>query len=98
MSDDLESELAAAFTDHGADAATADDAAAKVAAFDAEYDLELTADSFLDTLQGAPYGEFENDFDYVIGDLAAGIEDCTDSREYRLSGYGDLAADPEQSV
>lgn len=98
MSDDLESELAAAFREHGADAATADDAAAKVAAFGEEYDLELTAESILDTFEGAPYDEFENDFDYVIGDLAAGVEDCTDSREFRLDGFGDIAADPDHGA
>jgi hypothetical protein len=44
------------------------------------------------------YESFAHRFDYAVGDLAAAAEDCTDSREFRLAGFGDLAADPEQGA
>lgn len=97
--DDLKATLAERFESTlGASEDEATDASAKAAAFLAEYDLELSAEDFVEAVESAPYDSFGHNFDYVIGDYAAGIDDCTDSREFRLAGYGDLAADPEQGV
>ncbi|MFB6118803.1 hypothetical protein [Halosegnis sp.] len=97
MSDDLETTLADAFQDHGADEETAAAAAARVAALREDHDEELTAAKFLDLFADADaYETFEHRFDLAVGDLAAATEGCTDSRAYRLSGFDELAADPEQ--
>ena len=96
---DIEATLADAFAEeYGADETTAADAAAKVAAYREDHDEDLTAEAVLDAFESGPYGEFRHDFDYAVGDLAAANEDCTDSRPYRLAGFGDLAAEPEQGV
>ncbi|WP_436908325.1 hypothetical protein [Halosimplex marinum] len=96
MSDDFETELAAAFEDEfGADGETAAAAAGNAAAFRDEYDEALTVDDVLDRVEDHS-GDFGHRFDYALGDLAAATDDCTDSREYRVAGYGDLAADPNQ--
>lgn len=95
MSDDFESELADAFASgYGADADVASEAASRAAAFREDWDEELAAGAFLEELDDAPYDEFEHRFDATIGELAADVEDCTDSREYRLAGFGDMSADP----
>jgi len=95
--DAFESTLAEAFeSEYGADADTAADAAAKAAAFRADWDEDLTATAVLDELDDTPYDDFQHRFDGAVGELAAATEDCTDSREYRLAGFGDLAADPTQ--
>ncbi|WP_135365880.1 hypothetical protein [Halosimplex halophilum] len=94
--DDFETELAAAFEDEfGADAETAATAAENAAAFRDEYDEELSVEDVLDRIESHS-GDFAHRFDYAVGDLAAANDDCTDSREYRIAGYGDLAADPNQ--
>lgn len=97
MSDDtFESDLREAFeSEFDADAETAATAAENAAAFRADFDEELTAEDVLDRVE-AHSGDFEHRYDYAIGDLAAENNDCTDSREYRIAGYGDLAADPDQ--
>jgi len=91
LSDDFESEFEA-------DPETAAEAAAKAAAFTVDYDEDLTAPAVVDAVAESPYDTFQHDFDTAIGDLAAANEDCTDSREYRLAGFGDLAADPTQGA
>jgi len=80
------------------DADTATEAAEKVAEFVADYDEELTDDDLLALYDEAPYDGFEHAHDWVVGELAAGNDDCTDSRPYRLAGFGELAADPEQGA
>jgi hypothetical protein len=96
MSDDFETELAATFeNEFDADGETAATAAGNAAAFREEYDEDLTVDDVLARVEGHS-GDFEHRFDYAVGDLAAATDDCTDSREYRVAGYGDLAADPNQ--
>lgn len=87
-----------AFEAAGADASTAADAAEKLAAFREDFDEELSAEAVADRLEEAPHEDFAHAYDWLVGDLAADHEDCTDSREYRLAGYGDLAADPEQGA
>lgn len=97
--DALESTLAEAFaSDFGADEETAADAASKAEAFREDWAEDLTAEDVLDELDGTPYEDFQHRFDDAIGELAAATEDCTDSREYRLAGFGDLAADPTQGA
>ena len=93
----FESSLTERFeTEYDIDAALATDAAAKAAAFRADFESNLTADAVLDAIADAPYDGFEHRFDRAIGTLAGENEDCTDSRPYRMAGYGDLAADPDQ--
>jgi hypothetical protein len=93
---EFRAELEAAFVEaFGADEETAAAAAEKAAAFRAEYDESLTVSALTDRLDDG-YESFAHRFDYAVGDLAAAAEDCTDSREFRLAGFGDLAADPEQ--
>lgn len=94
---DISETLADAFAEH-TDEETAQDAAGKIGDFAAEYDEDLTADAVLDLLDDAPYDEFGHQFDWVVGELAANHDDCTDSRPFRLDGFGDLAADPEQGA
>jgi hypothetical protein len=73
-------------------------AAANAGAFRDDWDEALATEDVLDLLDAAPYDDFGHRFDYAIGELAADVETCTDSRAYRLAGFGDLAADPEQSA
>lgn len=101
MSEDFETELADAFeTDTDATVEEAAAAAANAAAFRADWDEDLTTEPVLDAVAAGAetYDTFGHQFDYAIGTLADATEDCTDSRAYRLSGFGDLAADPEQSA
>jgi hypothetical protein len=74
--------------------ALASEAASKADRFREEFDEDLTAERVLELLSDAPYEAFEHRFDAAIGELAADNEDCTDSRAYRLGGYGEMAADP----
>ncbi|WP_254279580.1 hypothetical protein [Haloarcula marina] len=91
---DLTDALTEAFADE-TDDETAAVAAENVAAFAEQYAEELTADDVVSAFAAAPYDDFGHRFDWLIGELAAATEDCTDSRAFRLAGYGDLAADPE---
>ncbi|MDS0282463.1 hypothetical protein [Haloarcula onubensis] len=90
---DITDSLAVAFGEH-TDADTAQTAAENVAAFARQYDEALTADDVLARFEDAPAAEFTRAFNWLVGDLAAGTEDCTDSREFRIGGPGDHAADP----
>lgn len=87
----------AAFEAAGADAATAADAAEKLANFREDHDEELAAEDVEARLDAAPYDDFSHAYDWLVGDLAAANEDCTDSREYRLAGYDEFAADPQRA-
>lgn len=91
---DLSETLATAFADE-TNEETAETAAENIAAFAEEYDEELTSERITDLLEDAPYDGFGRQFNWVIGELAAENEDCTDSREFRIDGFGDLAADPD---
>lgn len=94
-SDAFESELAAAFeTEYGAAETVASAAAERIVAFREEFDEDLGTDDVLAELEENPYESFEHRFDAAVGELAAAVEDCTDSREYRLAGFGEKAADP----
>ena len=93
MSDRIE-DLAAAFGGK-TDADTAQTAAENIEAFAEEYDEDLTSETVLDRFEAAPYADFSRAFNWLVGDLAADNEDCTDSRAFRLAGFGALAADPE---
>lgn len=92
---DLTDTLADAFGEQTDDAELAAQAAENIASFADQYDDELTAESVLDTFEDAPYDEFQRAFNWLVGDLAANNDDCTDSREFRIEGFGDLAADPD---
>ncbi|WP_135303542.1 hypothetical protein [Haloarcula amylovorans] len=91
---ELTDELADAFAEE-TDDDTAGTAAENVAAFAEQYDEDLTAEDVRSTFEKAPYDEFPRQFNWLVGELAVENEDCTDSREFRLDGFGDLAADPE---
>ena len=93
--DTFETELAPGLVEtFDTDEETATEAASKAAAFREEYGETLTVDEFLQLVEDAPYDAFENRFDAAIGELAADNDDCTDSREYRLAGFGMKGADP----
>ncbi|WP_226011450.1 hypothetical protein [Halomicrobium salinisoli] len=94
----FEDTVAESFADAGADAETAETAAERVAAFREDYEIDLPAEDVADRVESAPYDDFAHAYDWLVGDLAADVDDCTDSREYRLEGFGDLAADPEQGA
>jgi len=91
---DITDDLAAAFGEE-TDADTAATAAENVQAFAEQYDEELTSEAVLDRFEDAPYADFRPAFNWLVGDLAAANDDCTDSREFRIEGFGALAADPE---
>ncbi len=90
---DLTDELAAGFGEE-TDADLAQTAAENVAAFAEAYDEDLTAEAVLDRFEDAPYADFQQAFNWLVGDLAADNEGCTDSREFRIDGYDQFAADP----
>jgi hypothetical protein len=90
---DLSDALADAFAEH-TDAELAAQAAENVDAFAEQHDEDLTAESVLDTFEEAPYADFQQAFNWLVGHLAAENEDCTDSREFRIEGYDEFAADP----
>ena len=92
---DLTETLADAFGEAIDDAELAQAAAENVAEFAEQHDEELTAETVLDAFETAPYEGFQRAFNWLVGDLAANNEDCTDSRPFRIEGYGDHAADPE---
>ncbi|AQL41543.1 hypothetical protein BV210_01905 [Halorientalis sp. IM1011] len=81
-----------------ADEETAAVAAEKAAAFREEYHEDLTVAELTDRLADDSYDAFEHRFDYTVGNLAAAVDDCTDSRQFRIAGFGDLAADPDQGA
>jgi hypothetical protein len=74
------------------DEVLAGDAATRATAFDDEYDLELTVDGVVDRVSQAPYDRFERRWNWWIGDVAADLENCTDSREFRFAGFDTVAA------
>lgn len=91
---DITDTLTASFAEE-TDEETAERAAENVAAFAEAHDADLAAETVTDLLADAPYEAFGHRFNWVVGELAAENEDCTDSREYRLDGFDDLAADPD---
>jgi hypothetical protein len=91
-------DVQAVFESAGADESTAATAAEKLAAFREDHDEELTADAVETQFADAPDEEFAHAYDWLVGQLAAENDDCTDSREYRLAGFDDFAADPEMGA
>ncbi|KAA9399465.1 hypothetical protein Har1130_14960 [Haloarcula sp. CBA1130] len=91
---DLSETLATAFADE-TDNEIAQTAAENIADFAEEYDEDLTSERVTDLLADAPYDDFGRQFNWIVGELAAENEDCTDSREFRIDGFGELAADPD---
>lgn len=90
---DLTDTLADAFGEE-TDADIAQTAAENVADFAEQYDEDLTADAVLEQFERSSYDDFGHAFNWLVGHLAAENEDCTDSREFRIEGFGELAADP----
>jgi len=90
---DRTDDLAEGFSEH-TDADLAQNAAESIQSFAEQYDEELTSETVLDRFEDAPYADFREAFNWLVGDLAAGNEDCTDSRAFRIEGFGDHAADP----
>ena len=86
-------------SEFGADEETARTAAERAAAFCEDYEESVSVEAVLETVaEVESYDSFQHRYDCAVGDLAAGVEDCTDSRAYRLAGFGALAADPEQGA
>jgi len=90
---DRTDDLAAAFGEH-TDADLAQTAAEHIESFAEQHDEELTGEAVIDRFEDAPYANFRQAFNWLVGDLAADNEDCTDSREFRIEGPGPFAADP----
>ncbi|NLV13061.1 hypothetical protein [Haloarcula argentinensis] len=91
---ELTDALTAAFADE-TDDEIAQAAAENIADFAEEYDEDLTSDRVTDLLAAAPYDGFQRRFNWIVGELATENEDCTDSRAFRIDGFGELAADPD---
>ena len=86
-------DLADAFGEH-TDDELARQAAEQIDSFAQQYDEALTSEAVLDRFEDAPHADFQRAYNWLVGDLAAANEDCTDSREFRIGGPGDHAADP----
>ena len=95
----LEKRLAGQFvTAFGADEEQAEAATRRVAAFQADHEA-VTVDAVVEAIrETGAYDEFRHRYNDAVGEIAAGVEGCTDSRAYRLAGFGELAADPEQGA
>jgi len=91
---DLTGTLADAFGEQADDADLAAQAAENVQSYADQYDEALTAESVLESFEDAPYADFQRAFNWLVGHLAANNDDCTDSREFRIEGYDQFAADP----
>lgn len=87
--DTLTDELRDAFD---ADEATARTAAENALAFAEEYDLDLVPADLVRDLEAAPYDGFRRRFNWWVGDVAADLEDCTNSRDYRFAGFDEVDA------
>lgn len=93
MTDEFTDELTARLTEtFDIDDETAAEAAGNAAAFDDEFELDLSVATVVETLQQAPYDAFERRWNWWIGDVAAGLEDCTDSRPFRFAGFDAVAS------
>lgn len=93
MTDEFTDELTVRLTDaFDIDDETAAEAAANAAVFDDEFDLDLSAAAVVERLQRAPYDAFERRWNWWIGDVAADLEDCTDSRPFRFAGFDAVAS------
>lgn len=83
----------------GADEETARTAAKRAANFCQDYEEAVSAEAILDAVAAVEgYDSFQHRYDCAVGGLAAEAENCTDSRAYRLAGFGTLAADAEQGA
>jgi len=83
----------------GADGTVARTAAERAAAFCEDYEEAVSHEAVLDAVATVEsYDSFQHRYNCAVGDLAADIEDCTDSRAYRLAGFDALAADPDQGA
>lgn len=93
MTDEFAATLTAELTDtFDTNQETAAEAANNAADFAEEFDLELDATAIAQTLQQAPYDTFERRWNWWIGDIAADLEDCTDSRPFRFAGFDPVAS------
>ena len=89
---DFTDDLAAALAERYDLDDLAPDAAEKAGAFAEEYDLDLTVAGVVDGLEAAPYGEFRRRWNWWVGDRAANLEECTNSRAFRFAGFDAVAA------
>lgn len=95
---DVVGTLTAAFEELGADGETASRAAELAATLCADYE-DVTARAVLEAVEAVDgYGSFDRRYNCAVGNVAAGLAECTDSRAYRLAGFGALAADPDQGA
>jgi len=90
---DLETEPPERLVENGWDRTLATTVAERAATFaDDHEEADLTAETFLDRLAAAPYDDSDRQWNWVVGDVAAEIDDCTDSRDYRLESFGDVGS------
>lgn len=55
-------------------------------------DAGFDAQDFIDRVREAPYESLDRQWNWAVGDACAELEDCTDSRPYRLEGFDDVGA------
>jgi hypothetical protein len=71
----------------------AGEVAAKADTLRADYeDAGFGVQDFIDHIHEAPYEEFARQWNWAVGDRCHELDDCTDSRPYRLEGFGDVGA------
>jgi hypothetical protein len=94
MTDDLIETLAHRLeTEFDCSNEVAGEIAAKADTLAADYeDAGLDAQAFIDRIHEAPYEAFDRRWNWAVGDICGDLEDCTDSRPYRLEGFGDVGA------
>jgi hypothetical protein len=82
----------------GAEEAAAREAAGAAVAFADDYE-DVTVERVREAVADADGdGAFPHRFDRAVGEVAAAVDGCSDSRAYRIAGFGSLAADPEQGA
>jgi hypothetical protein len=55
-------------------------------------DADLTVGTVVDRVREAPYDAVDRRWNWAVGDVCHELDDCTDSRPYRLEGFGEVGA------
>jgi hypothetical protein len=70
-----------------------DEIAARADTLHADHaEADLTVDAFLARVREAPYEAFDRRWNWAVGDICHELDGCTDSRPYRLEGFGEVGA------
>jgi len=88
---DFADDLAAAIEDaFDADATFAERAGERGADIREDHELDLDADAVVERMNESPYDDVERTWNWAVGDVCAASESCTDSRPYRVEGFGEV--------